>query len=260
MCIPQGTLRAYLDGELDAGERDRVAGHLAGCERCLALASVTAERGEQVRAWIDAAAAPEEPRPAAVALAELRTRLSTERTRPVLLGLVPRVSFAIVATAALAFVIWTTAHPGGRMPSSGARSTSTRLGSPAATRPAVPAATQPDKRPTFLDARVGGAEPGPVRMATKARAANARPARLARSGTRRIANVDRYLLLGDDLSRPDIGIIVRVKMPVSFPSSGGVFDDGSLYGEIEADVLVTQDGRPYAVRLVQDDSRIQGRK
>lgn len=34
MCIKQGTLRTYLDGELPARETDRIAAHLAECARC----------------------------------------------------------------------------------------------------------------------------------------------------------------------------------------------------------------------------------
>lgn len=38
MCIKQGTLQAYLDGELAAWDADRVAAHLAECPRCRAKA------------------------------------------------------------------------------------------------------------------------------------------------------------------------------------------------------------------------------
>jgi len=51
MCIKQGTLQAYLDGELAGREADRVAAHLAECPRCRARA----ERLEADRRLVAAA-------------------------------------------------------------------------------------------------------------------------------------------------------------------------------------------------------------
>ena len=68
------------------------------------------------------------------------------------------------------------------------------------------------------------------------------------------------MVFADEVPAPDLGMVVRVKVPVSFPAtSSAASDDGHLYQEIEADVLVRQDGRPYAIRLIQD-SRTPGRK
>jgi len=191
------------------------------------------------------------PRPAAVLLAQLRSRLdAAPQVSPI--GLVLRLSLA-AAVVAVAFLALRTTMQGGRPAPVPARgSDSARLVASGVTGTSQPTAH-------------GEAEPYPLASATTPppaanRAASGRLIRAAAPPNSAQRRVERYVLSEDDIGTPDMGMVVRVKVPVSFPAIGNaVGDGGRLYQELEADVLVTQDGRPYAIWLIQD-SRTPARK
>lgn len=51
-CLSKGLLRAYLDGELDAAEREAVEDHMTGCQRCERAVRLAAT-AEAVRSHLD---------------------------------------------------------------------------------------------------------------------------------------------------------------------------------------------------------------
>lgn len=252
MCIPEGTLRAYLDDQLDAVGREAVAAHLRDCERCRAIASLTAERRDRVQQLIEGTVpVSNAPRPAAAVLAQLRLRLdAAPQVSPI--GLVLRLSLAAAVVAVAFLGLWTTMQGGRTAPVPARGSDSARL-----VAPGVTGASQPTAH--------GRAEPYPgASTATPQQAvhlvASERLIRAAAPPNSARRRVERYVLSEDEIGTPDVGMVVRVKVPVSFPAIGNaVGDSGRLYQELEADVLVTQDGRPYAIWLIQD-SRTPGRK
>jgi len=66
-CSTEGDLRAYLDRELEAAERDRVASHLAECGDCDLLYREISARAERVATALGSLSdgiAPGRPRPA----------------------------------------------------------------------------------------------------------------------------------------------------------------------------------------------------
>src|ERR1051326_894771 len=59
-CWPEGSLRAYHDGELPPAEMERVAAHLAVCADCEALADEIAGRASRVAALLGALPEPDQ--------------------------------------------------------------------------------------------------------------------------------------------------------------------------------------------------------
>jgi len=234
MC-KEGTLQAYVDGELEPAERDAMVGHLADCERCRAQAAVAARRRDRVGSLIaalgpDGAADPDHARSA---LTRFHARVSAQPTRARLGGLAPRTWATAGASIAAAICIAATLHViSGARPPAAPR----RAAFPAA--PQVPVQTAPDAAPIRTQASI----PSPVE----------RPARPSVRGTVRHATPGgRYVLISNDVRPPDMGMVVRMKLPLSALAGGsGDADGNGTFGEILADVLVGQDGRPYAVRLV----------
>ncbi len=70
-----------------------------------------------------------------------------------------------------------------------------------------------------------------------------------------------FFVLTADAVPPEMGIIVRVKVPLSIlagvPSTAVAV--GVEPAEVEADVLVGQDGRPHAIRFVSQTPPIGGK-
>jgi len=92
-CWTEGDLRGYLDRELPAADRDRVAAHLAQCGRCDLLYREVSARAERVATALGALAggiAPASARPA---------------VRPVKLW--PRWAAAVAMAAGLALLLLT---------------------------------------------------------------------------------------------------------------------------------------------------------
>ena len=86
MHLTDGELRAYQDHELSSPDRDRVKGHLAGCERCREQAELLRLRSLQVDKRL-AAIAPlpsQAPRPLGAARARLEARISEKENTSML--------------------------------------------------------------------------------------------------------------------------------------------------------------------------------
>jgi hypothetical protein len=53
-CWSEGELRAWLDGELTAEDRERIAAHVADCTVCSRTAGELSDRAQRVAAWMGA--------------------------------------------------------------------------------------------------------------------------------------------------------------------------------------------------------------
>jgi hypothetical protein len=80
------------------------------------------------------------------------------------------------------------------------------------------------------------------------------PARSRRiQATRHTRGGDAYLLLTEDVGPPEMGIVVRLRMPLSVLAGMRAVQPGAgTEREVEADVLVGQDGRARAIRFVNE--------
>jgi hypothetical protein len=234
MC-KEGTLQAYMDGELEPAERDAMVGHLAVCERCREQAAVAARRRHRVAGLI-AALGPDgatDPEHAMPALTRFHARVSARPERARVRGLAPRTWATAGALIAAAICIAATLHviSGARAPAAPRR----------AAFPAAPRAPVQSNR-----------DAAPIRAQADIQSAVERLARpSARQPVRRATPGGRYVLISNDVRPPDMGMVVRMQLPLSVLARGsGDADGNGMFGEILADVLVGQDGRPYAVRLV----------
>ena len=84
MCIPDGILRARLDGELLESERAGVEAHLESCARCRERARAIKEQSERVGALVSSLApvTAEAPVDAQRAFTRLETRMAAPARRP----------------------------------------------------------------------------------------------------------------------------------------------------------------------------------
>jgi anti-sigma factor RsiW len=91
LCHSDGDLRACLDRELPAADRDRISAHLAGCEQCGARYREIAARSERV----------------ATALGALSGDVAPARSRPAApkVKLWPRWAAAVGLAAGLALIV-----------------------------------------------------------------------------------------------------------------------------------------------------------
>lgn len=112
MCIPDGTLRAKLDGELRQTELAQVDTHLQSCERCRERAREIAERAERAGALLSQLASTEEPADARRAFADLDRRLASAPARRPFW--IPRLTPAWGAIAAAALAAALLVSPPGR--------------------------------------------------------------------------------------------------------------------------------------------------
>src|SRR5216683_4260232 len=100
-CWPEGSLRAYHDGELLPAEMERVSAHLAECPDCEALADEVAGRAARVAALLGALPEPEQviwmPRGVGAP-----ARVAARR---------PWIAAAIALAAGLALVMWLAPKP-----------------------------------------------------------------------------------------------------------------------------------------------------
>lgn len=114
MCIPDGILRAKLDGELSETDLARVEAHLEACERCRERARELAERAERVGALLSGLApeTAEEPADAGRAFARFERRLSAAPARRPFW--IPRLTPAWSAIAAAALAAALLVSPPGR--------------------------------------------------------------------------------------------------------------------------------------------------
>jgi anti-sigma factor RsiW len=234
MC-KEDTLQAYVDGELEPAERDAMVEHLAVCERCRGQAAVAARRRDRVGSLIaalgsDGAADLDHARSA---LARFHARVSAQPTRAGLRGLAPRTwaTTGALITAAICIAATLYVISGARPPAA-----SRRAAFPAA--PQAPVQTAPDAAPIRAQVSIPSAVERPARPSVRRTVRRATPA-------------GRYVLISNDVRPPDMGMVVRMQLPLSVLARGsGDADGNGMFGEILADVLVGQDGRPYAIRLV----------
>ncbi len=75
MHIDEGTIQAYLDGELDEESVSRVERHLADCGRCSELRDAVLQRNEGVSEWMQALAAGAEQHPSRMPSMKVEKRL-----------------------------------------------------------------------------------------------------------------------------------------------------------------------------------------
>ncbi len=105
MHIDDGTLRAYADGALAAAERERVAGHLAGCEACRGRGEELNAQGERVAARLAALSPAVQPADAHAALNHFRRRREFEGKEPVVFKQLLSQRFRIVWVGAAAILL-----------------------------------------------------------------------------------------------------------------------------------------------------------
>jgi len=240
MCVKEGTLQAYLDGELDADTRAGIAAHLSDCERCRARAAAAAERHARVAEVMPRRLADADPAPAAAALARFRERLAATGHAGVYVGGPPRswrfspvlgASLAAGVLSGVAIAALLSGHAT-RHPARGLVAGTQTAGTPVATQsqdrplPVTPVPAKPDRAP------IHGPSP-------RSRAFRHRPA------------INQYFLLTTDVNPPEIGIVVRIKVPLSMVTTRpATLPADAADPQLEADVLVGQDGRPRAIRFV----------
>jgi len=112
MCVPDGTLRAKLDGELNETELARVDAHLKDCEGCRERAHAVAQRAERAGALLSELAPAEEPADPRRAFADLDRRL--DAAPPARPFWIPRLTPAWGAIAAAALAAALLVSPPGR--------------------------------------------------------------------------------------------------------------------------------------------------
>jgi Putative zinc-finger len=111
MCIPEGTLRAKLDGELSGAELAQVETHMASCERCRERLRAIASRAGRAGALLSDLGTGE-PVDTRLAWARLERDLAAEPPRR--RRWMPRLTPAWGATAAAAVAALLLASPPGR--------------------------------------------------------------------------------------------------------------------------------------------------
>ena len=237
MCIRKGALQAYLDGELEPEEREAVVAHLDVCEGCRARAAAAAGRHARLSTFMADRVPDTNHDSTMAALARFRERVATTRTGGVHAGdraLAPRfapvlAAAGVLAVVAIGFLL------AGRLtrqpPASGPSAATGNVAPPIAKSAEAPAPV------AFIST---GAD------RTTAPGASRRP-----HPVRRRAESNPYFLLTPDVGPPEMGIVVRVRMRLSMLTAvAGPVPADAAEPEVEADVLVGQDGRARAVRFV----------
>jgi len=237
MCIRKGALQAYLDGELEPEEREAVVAHLDVCEGCRARAAAAAGRHARVSTFMSARVLDANHDSTTVALARFRERMATMRAGGVRVGervSTPRVAAVLVAAGVLAIVAigFLLGERPTRQPPANDRLAATE-------NRAAPVATSAERPATAALISTGADR-------TSAPGASRRP-----HPVRRRTESNPYLLLTPDVGPPEMGIVVRVRMRLSMLTAiAGPVPADAAEPEVEADVLVGQDGRARAVRFV----------
>ena len=249
MCLTDGVLRAYFDGELPAAERTQVAEHVTACEQCRQLA----ETIEGCRARVTAIfqeAAPAACTTAPVALTRFHARIAEAERSSQRRFEWKRACFAGGAVLA-AGVIFGVAI--GRPGLSGVRSSGSAVERPSGEPAAIASVPDTTDRPAAVPAPAVISAPMVAQAAPPlARRIAASPSPLARRPrAAALPQVDPYLMLTEDASRPEMGMVVRVRLPLSaLTTIGELPPNARTSPETEADVLVGQDGRARAIRFV----------
>ena len=215
-CFREGELLRYLDGSMPNATHEAVQRHLEVCVQCGVELQRLAVAGEQIHACLAALAGPEDSISVDVqeALSRLRNRIH-ERPTP---GRKWALVWATAVVATFAAVIAIGIH--------GPLSHTTGKDERTARGPASQASTG---QPQSVSAR-------PVR-----------PLR-DRIQPNRSQSMDEYMPL-DGGAPMQMGVVVRVTLPATAFARFGVSGSGNL----QADVLVGDDGIAHAVRLVPQE-------
>jgi hypothetical protein len=243
MCLTDGVIQAYVDDELSAADAADVAAHVGHCMHCQTRAAMVMERAGRVGDLL-AATAGEAPVPASKALARFYARVE-RGSGPSMFAAALRSTLSAGAVAATVLAVAAALRPGAATKSPVVTSRATAVSSSSSAGLARAAAVRVASRP---------AEAGPPTAAT-----DDQPLRRAVAGYLWRAEGD-YLSLTEDNTMPEVGMVLRTVMPL--PTQRWSQPDGSDAGPeagIEVDVLVGQDGRALAIRLV-DQTTTPGRK
>ena len=244
MCLTDGVVQAYVDDELSAADAADVAAHVGHCMHCQTRAAMVMERAGRVGDLL-AATAGEAPVPASKALARFYARVE-RGSGPSMFAAALRSTLSAGAVAATVLAVAAALRPGAATKSPVVTSRqATAVSSSSSAGLARAAAVRVASRP---------AEAGPPTAAT-----DDQPLRRAVAGYLWRAEGD-YLSLTEDNTMPEVGMVLRTVMPL--PTQRWSQPDGSDAGPeagIEVDVLVGQDGRALAIRLV-DQTTTPGRK
>jgi anti-sigma factor RsiW len=225
-CIQEDTLRAYLDDEMSAAERDAISGHLASCTLCAGKSEILRSEAAVVESLLGSLAPEQALSSAAPALLPVRQRRVTARA-----GWTAAISIgALAAVMVFAFVLLTRHAPPqtpvmGRNQSAPIPSSTVAVDQPRQAEQLTRA--QPENR---QHAKQWHADHRPVSY----RAADRRP------------NLSLFIPLDND-GPIESGLIYRVKLPGSFFPS---LDPAVISSEISADVIVDGSGRPRAIRFL----------
>ncbi len=249
MCLTEGALQAYVDGEVKGAERQQLLEHLATCTRCRELADAAVARRKRIDGLLAVQTADAPGDVAAVAVARFRERLVADdgvAGFKLKLGAYGAATLAtVVALALLAVFLGSRASVRSRNAGSGFSRIEAAGGDPmSSVRSGHPSQS---------------VEPPPRAVRTAIPPRLFRSPALHRAAPAGATADNPYFLLTADPTPPELGIVVRVTVPLSM-LTGDAGPMGSL-GEpgIEADVLVGQDGRPRAIRFVNQTQPIGGK-
>jgi hypothetical protein len=230
MCPTDGELQTYLDGEMDMSHREALVRHLAVCPRCEGRVTAASQRRADIVSLIGGEAAQLPRESASIALARFHARVAAaDRGRAFAAVLEIGYAMCVLAVAALAIAVFTHSRSG-----------------------AIALAPASHARAGIAPTAAWAAEPAvPVRTVSADPTHTPSPARPQTHRARRTAVSDTFLLLTDDVAPPEMGIVVRVRMPLSALAAAIPAEPrAGAEPQIEADVLVGQDGRARAIRFV----------
>ena len=248
MCLKEQTAQAYVDGELASDRRDEVVRHLASCEECRGRISALVARRARVDALLSELRDDSRAQSAGAALAQFQARVAAERAGIGAAGARGlRMTTALeVAAAAAVLVLVAVAIT---LMATRTRPVTSHDQARGTVRPTTPAA-QP--------AGPSLAEGGGLRAAV----VPARPSISRRPrASRRVVATSPYYLLTQDVAPSEVGVVVRVRMRLSALTPRLMAESRANAGpEVEADVLVGEDGRARAIRFVNQTPQTTGGK
>jgi hypothetical protein len=209
-CLNEGALEAYLDGELPAAKMYKAAAHLTSCAVCRTRMERVGATAARVNALLDSLVV-EVPMAATCTVPRLRARAGPA---------VPGLRWAVAAML-------------------GVLAISAALGVRAIFRRPPVAASTPlaQTRPAV--------QPSPAIISRSIKAA-VKPRSRRLRGPKPLPRPDDFLVF-DDADPIQVGMVVRVMLP---PSAFGAMQQTSATQAILADLVIGEDGRARAIRLV----------
>jgi hypothetical protein len=252
MCLTDGLLQAYVDGEVEAAERDRVLAHLAGCSHCRGRAEARASRRRDIdRLLAGAGSTTANDAGAGIALARFRARATA---RPALHPGARAAAAAAVVLIVVVLGLFVGSRGRSHTPRAAAdvgRTEQGRIERPAPISRGTPGEPVAQPTPPQDVNRQAGRQETPTVTRVRPALQTAPPHQAPAQGA--------YFLQTADSTPPEIGVVVRVKVPLSWLTG----DPGPTFGgdepAIDFDVLVGQDGRPRAILFVNPTQPIGGK-